>query len=333
MQDEQFIYKYRPESLETMVLDEKLKSRFKSMIENRKFQNMTFLGSPGIGKTTLALCIANELNATVHFVKCAIDGKVEYITTHLKPFCDAVGIDGQPKVVILDELDSASSTQQSSFQKSLRSLIESATDTVFLCTANYNNIIDAVLSRCPVVKLEFSKHDLAKRIVSILREEKIEFDKTSLSEFIQCAYQQYYPDIRSIIHLLEKCTVNGKLDNPDTSLIDNNQQNIDSFIQYLKTNCRHPELIRKYYLSNKSQFANFDTCSSDIFNRILNTCQTINYNDIHRLSNIIYQINNCIDKEIQFYNFITSIANLFTQFDSYNYNTYTNQKDNHLIID
>ena len=182
---EQLVYKYRPKCLDEMVLDSDIKDYFKNMVKSKSLTNMTLIGSPGFGKTTLALCLANEVNAVVHFVKCAIDGKVEYISSTLKPFCDSMSLDGRPKIVILDELDSASSTQQSSFQKSLRSLIESAPDTVFICTANYNNIIGAVLSRCPPIKITFSAKDLLVRVKQILDSEHVEYSSDTLKDFFK----------------------------------------------------------------------------------------------------------------------------------------------------
>ena len=72
---DQLVYKYRPKNLDEMVLDADIKDYFKNMVKSKSLTNMTLIGSSGFGKTTLALCLANEVNAVVHFVKCAIDGR------------------------------------------------------------------------------------------------------------------------------------------------------------------------------------------------------------------------------------------------------------------
>ncbi len=306
---EQLVYKYRPSNLDEMVLDKEIREYFKNMIKSKSLTNMTLIGSPGFGKTTLALCLANEVNAVVHFVPCAINGRVEYITSTLKPFCDSLSLDGRPKVVILDELDSASSTQQSSFQKSLRSLIESAKDTIFICTANYNNIIGAVLSRCPPIKINFSPKDLLERIKQILNSEKIEYTQESLKIFFKSVVKKLYPDIRSIINHLQANISTGKLIVVESSIVESDKNLfLDEIIKEINKNYKDPIKIRKFYLANKERISDYQIFSSELFNYVLDNEIISDYKTIMRMSDIIYQINQVIDKEIQFYNLIITIA-------------------------
>ena len=306
---DQLVYKYRPKCLDEMVLDEDIRIYFKNMVDSKSLTNMTLIGSPGFGKTTLALCLANEVNAVVHFVKCAIDGRVEYIQSTLKPFCESMSIDGRPKVVILDELDSASSTQQSSFQKSLRSLIESAPDTVFICTANYNNIIGAVLSRCPPIKIGFSPKDLLVRVKQILDSEKIEYTSESLKDFFKSVVKRLYPDIRSILNYLQASTTTGKLLVTKSAVAESDKNTfISELVSEIKKNCDKPSEIRKFYIANKERISDFQAFSSELFNYVLDNGITVDYKTIMRMSNILYQMNQAIDKEIQFYNLVATIA-------------------------
>lgn len=306
---DQLVYKYRPKKLDEMVLDADIKTYFKNMVEAKSLTNMTLLGSPGFGKTTLALCLANEVNAVLHFVKCAIDGRVEYINSTLKPFCDSMSLDGRPKVVILDELDSASSTQQSSFQKSLRSLIESAPDTVFICTANYNNIIGAVLSRCPPIKISFSAKDLAVRVKQILDNEKIEYSADSLKDFFKQVVKRLYPDIRSILNYLQASTTTGKLITTKSAVAESDKNTfISELIDVLKKSKDKPLEVRKFYIANKERVSDFQAFSSELYNYVLDNEVVSDYKTVMRMSDILFQMNQAIDKEIQFYNLVVTIA-------------------------
>ena len=107
--------KYAPKNLDEMVLTDKLRDNFKSIINAKTRVNFLFSGQPGIGKTTIVKMMAKELNASVLFIQCGIEGTVSVAQTKIKNFCDSLSIDGKPKVVILDELDSASGSGESSF--------------------------------------------------------------------------------------------------------------------------------------------------------------------------------------------------------------------------
>ena len=306
---DQLVYKYRPKNLDEMVLDSDIKNYFKNMVKSKSLTNMTLIGSPGFGKTTLALCLANEVNAVVHFVKCAIDGRVEYINSTLKPFCDSMSLDGRPKIVILDELDSASSTQQSSFQKSLRSLIESAPDTVFICTANYNNIIGAVLSRCPPIKISFSPKDLAVRVKQILDKEKIKYTAAALKSFFATVVKKLYPDIRSILNHLQASTTTGELIVTSSAVVESEKNAfLDDLVKTILKYKTKPLEIRKFYIANKERVSDFQAFSSELFNYVLDNGFVVDQKSVMRMADVIYQMNQAIDKEIQFYNLVVSIS-------------------------
>lgn len=304
---ELWVDKYRPSSVDDMILAEDIKQYFQNMVKNRTLTNMTLCSSPGQGKTTICLALAKQINADVLFVKCAIEGKVETIHTKIKPFCDAMSMDGRPKIVILDELDSASATQDSSFQKSLRNVIESAPDTRFWATANYNKIIPAVLSRCPPVNLKFSAKDLLIRLKYILDEEKIKYTRESLKDFIKIAVTKLYPDIRSIINHLQTYSTSGELVVSESTIVETEKESFIASLIKMVISEKNLLKIRTYYTQNKDKIDDYMIMASDILNYALDKNIITKSQDILALSNQIYKLNIVVDKETQFYAFIVQL--------------------------
>ena len=174
---DKWVDKFRPQTLDDMILSDDLKKYFGNMVKSKKLVNAMLSGSPGFGKTTLARALAKSANAEVLFMSCASgDGRVDAIQTKLIPFTQSMPMDDRPMFVILDELDSASATSDSSFQKALRNVIEAAPNVVFIATCNYaTKVIPAIQSRMPPVKLNYTPKDVLIRLKDILDHEKIEY--------------------------------------------------------------------------------------------------------------------------------------------------------------
>ena len=106
--NELWIEKYRPTKLKDYVLNSDIKEYFKDMIKSKHLQNACFCGIAGSGKTTLAKLLCNEFDAEVLFVPCATEGTIDVLRTKITEFCNALSLEGKIKIVVLDELDSAS---------------------------------------------------------------------------------------------------------------------------------------------------------------------------------------------------------------------------------
>lgn len=304
---------YRPTKLDDYVLNEDLKEYFRGMIKAKSLQNISLVGIQGQGKTTLARILANELDAEVLFVKCATEGTIDSLRTKVEPFCNAMSFEGKLKCVILDEVDSASSTGQNNFQLGLRTLIEAAQDdTRFILTANFQNKIQpAILSRCPIIPLKFEKKDLLVHLKKILDLEKVSYDKESLKTFIEENFI-YYPDCRRIINYLQLCCNSGKLVVKMNQVVDVEKESLlHDLIEKMKATDKVLD-IRQFYMSQKSKIDDYKVLAGDLFNAVVDQHLVNDTRVILKMSDIIYQMNLVVNPEIQFFALIcliqTSIA-------------------------
>lgn len=304
---ELWVDKYAPKTLDDYVLNLDLKEYFKKMIEKNSLQNCLFAGVQGSGKTTLAKILAKTLNAETLFIKCATDGTLDVLRTKISEFCNAMSIEGRPKVIILDELDSASSSGVNNFQLALRTLIESAqSDTRFLCTCNYvAKIVPAILSRCPLIPLKFDQRDLLQRVKFILDAENIKYTRNSLKAFIEESFK-FYPDCRRIVNYLQFCCGSGELIVKLSQIADSGK---DEFLKDLFNKIQNEKdllNIRKFYLANKEKVSDFIAFGSDIFNYALDNNLVTN-DGVLVLADQLYQLNVVIDKEVGLFAMITAI--------------------------
>lgn len=300
---------FAPKTIDEMVLTEDIKNHFRNLLESKTRFNLLLAGSPGIGKTTIANIISNTLNATTLFVKCGIEGNVETAKTKLQNFCNAMSIDGRPKVVILDELDSASGTQDNSFQKILRNVISDSPDTIFIGTCNYpEKVISPIKSRLGLISLKFTARELLARIQHILDTKKIKYTTDSLKEFVINVIKTNYPDIRRIISILSDCCSSGEL--IVSSKVTDNDHNKDLVKAIVDKAINTEDIleVRKFYIQNKNKIDDYLRLSSEIFNYVMDNGIVKDRAKILRLSNIIYQMNIVVDKEIQFFNLISTLG-------------------------
>ena len=300
---------FAPKTIDEMVLTEDIKNHFRNLLESKTRFNLLLAGSPGIGKTTIANIISNTLNATTLFIKCGIEGNVETAKTKLQNFCNAMSIDGRPKVVILDELDSASGTQDNSFQKILRNIISDSPDTIFIGTCNYpEKVISPIKSRLGLISLKFTARELLARIQHILDTKKIKYTTDSLKDFVINVIKTNYPDIRRIISILSDCCSSGEL--IVSSKVTDNDFNKDLVKAIVDKAINTEDIleVRKFYIQSKNKIDDYLKLSSEIFNYVIDNGIVKDRAKILRLSNIIYQLNIVVDKEIQFFNLISTLG-------------------------
>ena len=141
-----WVEKYRPTKIQDCILDESLKQTFLKIVKNGELPNMLLTGSAGLGKTTVARALCNELGLDYILINGSEEGNIDTLRTKIKQFASSVSLQGGIKVVILDEADYLN---PQSTQPALRAFIEEFSNNCrFILTCNFKNrIIEPLHSR------------------------------------------------------------------------------------------------------------------------------------------------------------------------------------------
>ena len=212
MSEALWVEKYRPQTISECILPERLKKTFLQIVESGNVPNMLFSGTAGLGKTTVAKAIANELGADCYMINASEDGNIDTLRNKIRNFASSISLYGGQKIVILDEADylNAQSTQPA-----LRGFIEEFSNNCrFILTCNFKNrIIEPLHSRCGVYEFNATKAEKAqlcgqmlKRIQHIAQEEgKSIDDMNAMADLIM----RYSPDWRRIINEFQRASLGG----------------------------------------------------------------------------------------------------------------------------
>ena len=216
--------KYRPKTVEDCILDPKLKTTFQKIVETGEIPNMLFTGTAGLGKTTVAKAICNELGLNFIVVNGSEEGNIDTLRGKIKQFASSVSLSGGYKVVILDEADYLN---PQSTQPALRGFIEEFSKNCrFILTCNFKNrIIEPLHSRCGVYEFNTTKKQMAqlcsqfmKRLQTILEKEKVEYNNDVIGGLIM----KYAPDWRRILNEAQRGSIGGTI-NSNVLITDNSQ--------------------------------------------------------------------------------------------------------------
>jgi len=216
--------KYRPKTVEDCILDPKLKTTFQKIVETGEIPNMMFTGTAGLGKTTVAKAICNELGLDYIVINGSEEGNIDTLRGKIKQFASSVSLSGGYKVVILDEADYLN---PQSTQPALRGFIEEFSKNCrFILTCNFKNrIIEPLHSRCGVYEFNTTKKQMAqlcsqfmKRLQNILEIEKVEYNNDVLGGLIM----KYAPDWRRILNEAQRGSIGGTI-NSSVLITDNSQ--------------------------------------------------------------------------------------------------------------
>ena len=228
-----FELKYRPTKISDLLLPSQLKKQFLSIIKNENIPNLLLSGQQGIGKTTSAFCLCNELGINYNYINMSKNTGIDVIRNQTETFASTASIDGKKKVIIGDECDRLSQNALDA----LKGIIEEfSNNCTFIFTSNHKyKIPGPIISRFQEIDFAVSKKEkigmmksTLKRLVEISEIEKIEFDKKALMILVKT----FFPDIRKCLNELQKLSMQGAI--TEASINENVVTDIDEFFKSIK---------------------------------------------------------------------------------------------------
>ncbi len=243
-----WVEKYRPRTVSDTILPDNLKQTFQQFVDNKNIPNLLLAGGPGVGKTTIAKAMLDELECDYIVINGSLSGNIDTLRNDIMQFASSMSLVGGRKYVILDEADYLN---PNSTQPALRNFMEEFSKNCgFIMTCNFKNrIIEPLQSRCSVIDFNIDKKigqilaaKFMKRVEGILQAESIQFDQKVIAELIM----KFFPDWRRVLNELQRYSATGKI---DTGILSNlSDENFKNLIGYLKT--KNFTEMRKWVATN-----------------------------------------------------------------------------------
>ena len=229
-----WVEEYRPKTIDDCILPQSLKTLFTSFIQKGELSNLLLSGTSGIGKTTVAKALCEQLNCDWIMINGSEEGGIDVLRNKIKNFASTVSLSGGKKIVILDEADYLN---PQSTQPALRGFVEEFHKNCrFILTCNFKNrIIEPLHSRFSNIEFKINPKDkpklaskLFERAVYILKEQNIDYEEPVLAELIK----KHFPDFRKLINELQRYSVSGKID--AGILVNISDENLKTLLSHLK---------------------------------------------------------------------------------------------------
>ena len=261
-----WVEQYRPKTIDDCILPDSLKNLFSSFIKKGELSNMLFSGTPGIGKTTVAKALCEEMNCDWIMINGSEEGGIDVLRNKIKNFASTVSLSGGKKVVILDEADYLN---PQSTQPALRGFVEEFHKNCrFILTCNFKNrIIEPLHSRFSNIEFKVNPKDkpklasrLFERAIYILKEQNVYYEDKVLVELIT----KHFPDFRKLINELQRYSVSGSID--AGILVNVSDENLKTLVTHLKN--KEFSDMRKWVVNN------LDNDPVKIFRKIYDTLYT-----------------------------------------------------------
>jgi DNA polymerase III delta prime subunit len=261
-----FVERYRPQVIEDCILPDETKKSFKEFVEKGEIPNLLLAGPPGIGKTTIAKALCNELGADYYVINGSDEGRfLDTVRNQAKNFASTVSLTGSSKhkVIIIDEADNTGNDVQLLLRANIEAFYSNCR---FIFTCNYKNkIIEPLHSRCAVIDFTIKgkqRVQLAgsffQRLQSILDAERIEYDEKVVAELVT----KYFPDFRRVLNEIQRYSTGGKID--AGILASFSDVSVNELIKHLKE--KNFTEVRKWVVSN------LDNDSTLVLRRVYDAC-------------------------------------------------------------
>ena len=230
-----WVEKYRPKTIEECILPENTKQVFQGFLEQGEIPNLLLSGSAGVGKTTIAKALCEELGADSYVINGSDEGRfLDTVRNQAKTFASTVSLtsESRHKVIIVDEADNTTPDVQLLLRASIEEFQKNCR---FIFTCNYKNkIIQPLHSRCSVVDfgIKKDKQKLAAaffgRVCEILTKESIKYEEKVVAEVVT----KYFPDFRRTLNELQRYSATGQIDSGILS--SGNEFSIDKVVGHLR---------------------------------------------------------------------------------------------------
>ena len=258
-----WVEKYRPSKISDTILTDDLKKTFQTFVNEGYIPNLLLSGGPGVGKTTVAKAMLDEIGATYMMINGSEESGIDVLRNKIKNFASTVSMDGKRKFVILDEADYLN---PQSTQPALRGFMEEFHKNCgFILTCNFKNrIIDPLHSRCSVIEFKIPNSDkpklagqFFKRVNQILTDEKVQFEPKAVAGVVE----KHFPDWRRVLNELQRYSASGIIDSG--ILVNVSETNMKDLTSFLKE--KDFKAIRKWVANN------MDNDPAQVYRKIYDT--------------------------------------------------------------
>ncbi len=243
-----WVEKYRPTNVDECILPTAIKDNLREFVAQGDIPNLILSGGPGVGKTTAAKALIEELGLTYMMVNGSEESGIDVLRTKIKNFASTVSLHGGRKYLILDEADYLN---PQSTQPALRGFIEEFHKNCgFILTCNYKNrLIEPLQSRCSTIDFSVPKSEreqlakqFFKRVMDILSKEDIKYEPKAVAEVIN----KFFPDWRKVLNELQRYSSSGRID--AGILVDISEVNIKELMHFMKE--KEFTNVRKWVVNN-----------------------------------------------------------------------------------
>lgn len=228
-----WVAKYKPQTVSDCILPESIKKIMESIVQSGEIPNLLLHGSAGVGKTSVAYALANQLDYEYLYINASNEGRnIDTIRTTVADFCSGMSLSGRRKLVILDEFCGMPNLAQDA----LKGFFEQyASTSAFVLTANHiHKINDPIKSRFSEIDFTIKPEDkntiaiaFMKRLVEICAKEGVAADKKAIAELVK----KFFPDFRKCINELQKFAISGEFTEASLKLLESPVQEYIALIK------------------------------------------------------------------------------------------------------